>query len=237
MFSNRYIFTYASVMIIIVASILATAANILKPFQDKNVEVEKIKNILAVANVLEADKTYSADDYYALYNEVIKDEFVVNTKGEINKEKRAFDIDLSAELRKVLEVQNLPVFIASLQDGTLKYIIPVRGKGLWGPVWGYLAVAADGKTILGANFGHKGETPGLGAEIDKEKFGNQFIGKQMFDENGIFTSIKVIKGGATPNDMHGVDAISGGTITSNAVSDMLFDCLSSYEAYFKNLEK
>lgn len=223
-------------MIIIVASILATAANILKPFQDNNVKVEKIKNILSVADVLDADKTYTAVEYDQIYADIIKDEFVVNTKGVINKESKAFDIDLAAEQRKDIAVQRLPVFIASMPDGSKKYIIPVRGKGLWGPVWGFIAVGNDGKTVLGANFGHKGETPGLGAEIDKPKFGNQFIDKQIFNEDGNFTSIKVIKGGALPDDRHGVDAISGGTITSVGVSDMLFDCLSGYEAYFKNLE-
>ncbi len=237
MFTNRYIFIYATIMIIIVAAILATAANILKPFQDKNIEVEKIKNILSVANVLEAEKSYSADDYYIIYDNVIQDEFVINTKGEINNNIRAFDIDLAYELKKDLGDQNLPVFIASMPDGSRKNIIPIRGKGLWGPVWGFVAVADDGKTVLGANFAHKGETPGLGAEIDKEKFGSQFINKQLFDDNGVFTSVKVIKGGARPDDKHGVDAISGGTITCNGVSDMLYDGLSNYEAYFKNLQK
>jgi Na+-transporting NADH:ubiquinone oxidoreductase subunit C len=237
MFTNRYIFTYATIMIIIVASILATAANILKPFQDNNVRVEKIKNILAVADVLDAEKTYTAEEYDQLYAEIILDEFVVDIKGTINKEEKAFDIDLAKEQKKAIENQKLPVFIASMPDGNKKYIIPVRGKGLWGPVWGFLAVAQDGKTVLGANFGHKGETPGLGAEIDKPKFGNQFINKQIFDDKGNFTSIKVVKGGAMPNDKHGVDAISGGTITSNGVSEMLFDCLSGYEAYFKTIEK
>ncbi|MBT3301892.1 MAG: NADH:ubiquinone reductase (Na(+)-transporting) subunit C [Bacteroidetes bacterium] len=236
MFTNRYIFTYATIMIIIVASILATAANILKPFQDNNVKVEKIKNILSVADVLDADKSYTAEEYDQIYLETITDEFVVNTKGEINKEEKAFNINLAEEQRKAIGEQKLPVFIASMPDGSKKYIIPVRGKGLWGPVWGFLSVSGDGRTVLGANFGHKGETPGLGAEIDKPKFGNQFIDKQIFDDEGKFTSIKVVKGGALPGDKHGVDAISGGTITCVGVSDMLFDCLSGYEAYFKNLE-
>ena len=115
------------------------------------------------------------------------------------------------------------------------YIIPLLGKGLWGPVYGNLALAGDFNTVTGATFGHDKETPGLGAEIELDFFENQFIGKKILDENGNFVSIQVVKGGAQmlPADqqIHGVDAISGGTITSNGVSDMLKSNLENYIGY------
>ena len=117
------------------------------------------------------------------------------------------------------------------------YIIPLLGKGLWGPVWGNIALKSDFTLVEGVTFGHKSETPGLGAEIDTKEFQKQFIGKRIFNKSGEFTSINVVKGGIDllPQNLkiHGVDAISGGTITSNAVADMLNNNLSSYVPYFK----
>ncbi|HRW22050.1 MAG TPA: NADH:ubiquinone reductase (Na(+)-transporting) subunit C, partial [Bacteroidales bacterium] len=115
-----------------------------------------------------------------------------------------------------------------------KYIIPLSGKGLWGPIWGYIALNEDMTTVFGATFSHKSETPGLGAEIETDWYQQKFSEKKIFDENGDFVSIKVVKGGAPPDNIHGVDAISGGTITSNGLEDMLFDCLKLYEPYLNN---
>ena len=92
-------------------------------------------------------------------------------------------------------------------------------------------------TVSGASFGHKAETPGLGAEINTEDFQKQFVGEKIFDESGNFVSVKVIKGGAAPEDLHGVDAVSGGTITSNGVTEMLRRTLASYIPYFKTISK
>lgn len=236
MFTNRYIFTYATIMIIIVAAVLATASNVLKPFQVKNQELEKIKNILSVADVLESGKNYTADELYDIFDQVIVDQQVVDFDGNQIEGEKAFDIDLAVEVKKEAKDKKYPVYIAE-SNGTKRYIVPIRGKGLWGPVWGLIAVAEDGNTVLGANFGHQGETPGLGAEIEKPKFGNQFMNKTLFDEDGTFTSIDVVKGGARPDDPHGVDAISGGTITSRGVAAMLYDNLKGYEKYFNNLKK
>ena len=129
-----------------------------------------------------------------------------------------------------------PLFVFE-KEGNTYYVIPVRGKGLWGPIWGYLALQGDMNTVYGASFGHKGETPGLGAEIETEIFQQQFVGKKILDESGRFVSVKVIKGGAAPDDVHGVDAVSGGTITSNGVTEMLSRTVSSYIPYFKSLTK
>jgi len=128
---------------------------------------------------------------------------------------------------------NLPVFVFTADDSTHKYIIPLRGKGLWGPIWGYLALYDDFNTIYGAIFAHEKETPGLGAEINQKFFQVQYIDKKIMDERGNLVSVKVVKGGAKPDDPHAVDAISGGTITSTGVQAMMKDCLGNYEYYFK----
>ena len=108
---------------------------------------------------------------------------------------------------------------------------------MWGPIWGYIALDGDMNTIHGASFGHKSETPGLGAEIETKAFQQQFVGEKIFDASGDFISVKVVKGGAAPQDLHGVDAISGGTITSNGVTEMLQRTLGHYVPFFKTKQK
>ncbi len=116
-------------------------------------------------------------------------------------------------------------------DGGRLYVIPVTGSGLWGPIWGYVAVEGDWNTISGVVFDHKGETPGLGAEIVGEKFTGQFVGKRLFEGDEL-VGITVMKGaGASAGNDHAVDAISGGTITSRAVETMIFTTLKQYEPY------
>jgi Na+-transporting NADH:ubiquinone oxidoreductase subunit C len=226
---------YAAVMVIIAAAILSGAAIVLKKPQQKNVEIEKKSNILTSVNKgLDAgnvaDKTTYIETEYAKY---ITNSYVVNSKGD-KVEGNAFTVDLHKELAKPEDQRNLPVFECRDDDGTIKYVLPVRGKGLWGPIWGYVALENDMNTVYGANFDHKGETPGLGAEINQKAFSEPFTGKKIFDESGKFVSVQVVKGGATPGDMHGVDAISGGTITSKGLEDMLKDNLSLYENFLKN---
>jgi len=167
------------------------------------------------------------------YNKYITKTLTINNKGAEIAGVDAFGVDLSIELKKPVEQQQLPVFIATLDDGKNYTIVPVRGKGLWGPIWGYVAFKDDFNTIYGAVFDHKGETPGLGAEIDTRLFQEPFDGKQIFDAIGKFVSIGVLKGGALPDDIHNVDGISGGTITSKGLEYMLKDCLINYESYFK----
>lgn len=233
--SNKYTFMYAAVMVIIAAAILSSAAIVLKKPQQKNVEIEKKSNILTSVNkgldaAIVADKTIYIETEYAKY---ITNSYVVNSNGD-KVEGNAFTVDLHKENAKPEDQRNLPVFECRDDDGTIKLIFPVRGKGLWGPIWGYVALENDMNTIYGANFDHKGETPGLGAEINQKWFSDPFNGKQLFDETGKFVSIKVVKGGATPSDIHGVDAISGGTITSKGLEEMLQDNLSLYEKFLKN---
>ena len=221
-------FFYASVMVIIVALVLSTAATLLKPFQDRNVKIEKMQDILSTINI-----TAGRDEAIQLFGQYIIESKVINHLGE-EIEGVAFDVNLHVENRKPVEERQLPVYIAVV-DGTKYYIVPVRGTGLWGPLWGYVSFYEDLNKIAGANFDHAGETPGLGAEISDRPFQLQFQGKQIFDEAGEFRSVQVVKGDALADDPHAVDGITGGTITSNGVSNMLFDGLQVYKPYFTKI--
>ncbi|MHC1775818.1 MAG: NADH:ubiquinone reductase (Na(+)-transporting) subunit C [Lentimicrobium sp.] len=249
MFSNSYIFKYASIMVIVVAALLSAAAILLQPAQERNVKIEKIQDILQSANI--ESTTSNAEE---LYNKHIVKEILINSAGEEvsvytdgkfeKGDKRAFNVDLKVELKAKKQLESgkgtqepvFPLFLCRKGDADL-YIIPMYGTGLWGPVWGNMALKSDLNTVEGVTFGHKGETPGLGAEISTEVFESLFPGKKILDENGKFVSIKVVKGGVSNsniNPLHGVDAISGGTITSDGVSNMLNDCLENYVSYIKN---
>lgn len=231
--SNKATFLFSSVMVVMIAILLSITAISLAPYQAKNIRIEKMKNILtSVAVHAETAETEK------LYNQYITQQIVLNNKGEeVKGSVAAFDIDLKKELDKIkigkTDEQLFPLFICK-KEGKTFYIVPLRGKGLWGPIWGYISLEADMNTIYGASFAHKSETPGLGAEIETEKFQQQFIGKKIFDESGDFVSVTVIKGGAPPNDMHGMDAISGATITSKGVSEMFKRTLNNYIPYFKS---
>lgn len=248
MFSNRYIFIYASVMVSVVAVILTSAATLLKPMQERNEKIEKMSGILAAANVT-GEKAVVLENY----NTFIKEEWVIDVDGNVvskyhdgNFKKgdiRAFDLDMKVELANYSKYQagkksvvpHFPIYIFSKDADTL-FIVPLRGKGLWGPIWGNLALKDDFRTVVGATFSHKSETPGLGAEIATREFQQQFAGKTIFNEQYEFTSIEVVKGGVANSNInpeHGVDAISGGTITSNGVTQMLKDVLSIYEPFVK----
>ncbi|MEG2337099.1 MAG: NADH:ubiquinone reductase (Na(+)-transporting) subunit C [Bacteroidales bacterium] len=244
MFSNKYIFVYTAVLVTVVAAVLSTAAILLQPMQTKNVEIEKMQNILRSADI-----ESTSDNAVSLYEQYITEELLVNAQGNVcdvytqgrmqEGNLRAFDVNLKDELAKPKDQALFPVFIC--QNNTEKmYVVPLQGKGLWGPIWGYLALKADLNTIIGVTLDHKGETPGLGAEIADPKFQSFFKGKEIFNTNGEFVSVVLVKGGVKNGNIsvqHAVDAISGGTITSNGVTDMLKTCLSNYENYFQKLKQ
>lgn len=235
--SNLYTFIYASVLVIVVAAALAFTAVKLKPMQDKNVRVEKMQNILKSINI-----NASFENAENLYNKYITDSYVVNSKGEKLSGINAFNIDLKVQFKAKPEKRNLPVYIAKTDDGTVKIIIPLRGKGLWGPIWGYFALDSDYNTIYGAVFDDEGETPGLGAEIATDWFQKQFKGKTLF-EGDDFVSITVYKGGTgsavkAGDTHHGVDGISGGTITSKGLEGMVKkDWLFNYKSFLSKHKK
>ncbi len=226
---NTYTIAYIIVMVVVVGAALAWVALSLKSKQADNVKIDKMQQILRSVRQ-PADEDNAID----LYQKLITDTYIVDING--NKlPGEAFDVDVAAEVKKPANERKLPVFVCNI-DGSRKYILPVYGAGLWGPIWGYISVESDGNTIYGSYFSHQGETPGLGAEITKDHFSNQFADKHLF-KDGEFKSVAVMKKGTKPtNGADYVDAISGGTITSKGVQSMLEGCLSCYSEFLKSLQ-
>ena len=229
---NTYTILYASVMVIIVAALLAIISVSLKPLQQANIEIDKKKQILSSVNIASTSK-----DAVEMYAKYITDSYVVDVNAEKVEGLDAFNVEVAAEVKKAEAERKLPVFVAQLDNGDKKYILPIYGAGLWGPIWGYISVDADGNTIYGAYFAHQGETPGLGAEIEKVVFQSQFVGKHLFVD-GEMKPVAVMKVGQKPlNGAEYVDAVSGGTITSKGVQDMIENSLLPYNAFLKSLVK
>ena len=227
---NTYTIIYASVMVIVVAAVLAFTALTLKPVQQMNIEVDKKSQILSSVKIAS-----TAKDAAQLYQKYITESFGVDAKGQ-KTEGDAFTIDIAVQSKLPDAERRLPVFVCTLDNGEKKYILPMYGAGLWGPIWGYVSVDADGNTIYGAYFSHQGETPGLGAEIATESFSGQYTGKHLF-VNGEFKSVAVEKKGQTPaNGAEYIDAISGGTITSKGVQSMMLNCVTPYQDFLKTLK-
>ncbi len=230
--SNIYTVVYAAVLVVVVGFALALVYQALRPAQLENIANDTKKQILAAALIYP-----TADDPVGeLYDSHIKQSYCVDSKGNIIDGAVALDIDMAAEVKKPATERVLPVFVCSTDKGE-KYIVPVAGAGLWGPIWGYIAMDSNGKDIYGAYFSHQGETPGLGAEIERPAFSSQFEGKSIFGSNGEFESVLVVKKGQEPAGRAYVNAVSGGTITSQGVQKMLFSSLEPYTAFFKNLGK
>ena len=228
--TNNYIILFAVIVTVISAILLASAATLLKPYQDANMLKEKQQNILKVVG-----KTNPED--YKEFNTLIQ-AIVVDEAGMEVSGMDALSIDLALEKRiqakDASHKLKYPLYIYKDDAGKETYILQLAGTGLWGPIWGYLALDGDGNTVKAAVFDHKGETPGLGAEINTPLFQDKFSNKKIFDAAGTFTSVKVQKGTYDANDPYqAVDAISGGTITSNGVSKMLESDIKFYLAYIQ----
>lgn len=233
--SNTYTIIYAAVLVAVVGVLLSVVYQALRPKQIENIDNDTKRQILAAALITPSDGESVAD----LYASHITDSFIVNSDGErVDSDTDAFSVNVATETKKSDFAERLlPVFVCTTDNGT-KYIVPVYGAGLWGPIWGYVAFDANGDTIYGAYFAHQGETPGLGAEIEKPAFCNQFEGKNIFAADGAFQSVRVVKLGQEPADGSAwVHAVSGGTITSQGVQKMLSNSLEPYSAFFKNLSQ
>ncbi len=231
---NSYTLIYATVMVVVVALLLAIISSSLKEKQQANVRLDKMKQILTSIHV-----ETEGQDAEALFNQYIKQQVVVNTKGEIVESPvdPAFNIEVKKQLSLSADKRQLPLYIAEV-DGQTKYVISLFGAGLWGPLWGYISLDADKNTVFGTYFSHASETPGLGANITEKDFQNSFITgtkRQIFNTNKEFVSILVQKKSdrKASNDAHEIDAISGGTITSKGVEKMLYDCLGQYVNYLQ----
>lgn len=229
--SNGYTFIFATIMVVAVASILAFLATFLKPMQDENMKNEKMQNILSTIGV----SGISREEAKGKFDEFIKKQVALKADGSQDEAANAFDIDLKNELKKPVEKQLFPVYVAE-KDGNKFYIIPLRGAGLWDAIWGYIALKDDFNTIQGVAFDHKGETPGLGAEIKQDWFVKMFENEKIFSSNGELVGVAVTKGNndAINKDDNKVDAISGATITGNGVTDMIAERLAHYKPFIEN---
>lgn len=218
--SNTYIVFYAAVMVIIVAVILALASLSLSGRQNANILNEK-KDAITASMQLPAGTYDSVVSAYA-----------VSPSGErLDNVSADGALQLLFDLGTAFSEGTLPVF-QNTESGEL--VIPLTGAGLWGKIWGYMALEGDMSTVKGVVFDHEGETPGLGAEIATPKFQQAFAGKTVFEAESL-VGISVVKGGAREGDPHAVDAISGGTKTSQGLQNMISDCLALYEPFIRSL--
>ena len=227
--SNGYTFGFAIVMVAVVGTMLAVASQGLKSRQDKNATDKKMISILSAINV-EATRANAQE----MYKKYVVDSKIIAGK-DLSLE--AFDVDIKKEFRdKKLDAsdRNYPLYICE-KEGLKYYVIPVIGKGLWGPIWGFVALESDYKTIYGATFDHKAETPGLGAEIKYTSYSDQYTGEVITDTTGTFQPIIVVKDGSGSGLNSKVDGITGGTITSKGVEEMTTRTLEVYANYFNSL--
>lgn len=241
---NLYTILFAIGMVVVIGSLLAFTAEYLKPVITKNKRLEKEQNILYAMGVNENDEnsavfvsTERVDEVFAKY---ITKQLVIQN-GETIQDNQAYLIDIKKEQalsKNDPSIRRLPIFIGE-KEGSTFYIVPVYGKGLWDAIWGYVAMD-ENMVILGAYFDHKGETPGLGANIKERFFMDDFIGEHLLDEAGNFKSIDISKSNADPTNIdkadNEIDAIAGATITGNGVAAMLKSDLQLYFPYFKTLK-
>jgi len=195
-FSNRYIFLYITVLVMVIAVLLTAVSMGLKPRREANQKVEKAQQILRAAGYENVGKEAALQTFDS-----------VAARNDIGG-RECYDIRCA--------------------DGTDGLVVFVEGKGLWGPIWGYVVLADDRATVKGVVFAHKSETPGLGDRITSPEFTRSFVGKKILDKDGNFVSVSVIpkgRGGEIPEENR-VDAISGATLTSKGVNAMLRDQLA-----------
>ena len=230
--SNTYQILYAAVMVLLVGSLLALIYMALKPKQNENIANDTRKQILSALHIAAPDDNQVKETY----EKYIIQDLLVDRDGNITDSARnvAFEVDMKKNVK--LAERQLPVMKCKMDDGSIKYVLPMYGAGLWGPIWGYVAVNDDGNTIYGANFSHEGETPGLGARIADKDFQDEFVDKHLFQE-GEFKGVVVLKKGQkSVSGAEQIDALTGATITSRGVSDMLEDCLTPYKGFLKKLQ-
>lgn len=222
---NVYTIVYSAIVVVVVAFLLAFVFQALKPKQDANVALDKKKQILAALNIRDtkdADKQY---DSVIVADEIIDANAQVVADGQ-GKEKDGFRLQSSD-----YKAGKLALYICKV-NGAEKYVIPVYGMGLWGPIWGYIALNADKNTVYGAFFNHDSETAGLGARIKDLPFQQQFCNKKVMKDGQKDIALTVIKKNAKhDNPQSQCDAVTGATLTSNGVAAMLKDCLGKYKAF------
>ena len=241
---NSYTVIFAIVMVLVVGSVLAYAAASLKGKITENQRIEKQQNILYAFGVNENDETsanfVAADKVADEFSKYVTKQLVIQGDN-VTEDDQAYLIDIKKEKSNAKDdasKRRLPLFVGDV-DGKTIYVVPIYGKGLWDAIWGYVGVD-ENMVVHSAYFDHKGETPGLGANIKERYFMDDFIGEHLLDDSGEFKGITVAKGNADPKNLrkedNKVDALAGATITGDGVTAMIKSDLKLYVPYFKNLK-
>lgn len=238
--STTYTLGFAAAVCVACSLIVSSAATLLRERQQKNIEIDIQKNILrSVGFLSEPGDKVTPDEVQALYSERIKS-VVIDTSGQVVAGKTPKDID-KAYLDPKAEASEFPLYIRMDEGVPTAYAFPVTGKGLWSTLYGYMALEPDAVTVRGLTFYQHGETPGLGAEIEKSWFLDNFKGKKVLDSKGVLVSITVVKGkvvdqpaGLAP---HSVDGISGASLTAKGVTRLLRAGLVRYDPLLSRIRK
>ncbi|MCD8297448.1 MAG: NADH:ubiquinone reductase (Na(+)-transporting) subunit C [Prevotella sp.] len=229
--SNVYTVLYSVIIVIVVAFLLAFVSSFLKPKQDINVALDKKKQILAALNIRDLSDAQVEQKYseVIMCDNIIDDQNNLVAQGSQGGENVGFKLG-SADYK----AGQLAVYVCNV-DGNTKYVVPVYGMGLWGPISGYIGIDDDKCTIYGAYFTHESETAGLGAEIkDNKQWQAQFQGKKIFKDGTEGIALEVVKKNEVKDATVQCDAVTGATLTSNGVSLMLQDCLSKYVEFLND---
>ncbi|MFH0878357.1 MAG: NADH:ubiquinone reductase (Na(+)-transporting) subunit C [Lentisphaerota bacterium] len=228
---DTYTIVFAAVVCLICSLLLSGTSVLLKKRQDAAVELDRKTNVLKAFGVAVQDAAgnkISEGEVGRLFSEHISAIQIDAASGKPSDSADARNPDL------------LPLYLWKDNGEVTKYAFPISGKGLWSTIYGYLALDKDLSTIAGITFYRHGETPGLGGEVEKDWFQDQFKGKKVF-EKGASQRVLVVKGKVLDKfpegSDHAVDGISGATLTGNGVTRFLNDDLAKYEIYFKGIRK
>lgn len=225
--SNKYTIIFATIVCMILSIMLSVTYMSLKERQELNRKIDKQKNILISAGI----KVNSVEEVSKIFKEKVK-AFVIDKNGEVVVGKIAANLDVKKN------PNFLPIYKILNKGLVESYVYPAQGVGLWSTLYGYIAVKPNGSTVVGITFYKEGETPGLGAEINKLWFRNNFIGKEINQGNKV-VGVKVVKGKAKDQSdfktsaLHMVDGISGATITGNGVTKMMKQYPVKYAPFFR----
>ncbi len=242
--SNTYIIVFTAILTIIIGGLLSLANQVLKEPQQKSVEIDTKKQILgAVLDISTMKNNQILEEYSATIKSIVVD-FNGNPieKNEKGNPIVAEEVNIAKNFKKKREDRQYPVFVFHKkgdESAVEAYIFPQYGTGLWGPIWGFVALDTDMNTIKGAVFDHEGETPGLGARITSKEVQERFVGKKIYDEQGNLVSVALLKGESNPEsakDEHHIDGMSGATITGKGLSKMLFSYFENYQSYINKVK-
>lgn len=221
--SNVYTICYAAIMVALVAFLLAFVSSSLADKQKANEDIDKKSQILASLGVRGLEKSQVEPKY----DELIKETFIMDKDGK-KLDGDAFDVPL----KEIFDGNKLPVYIATTPEGKKAYILPLKGRGLWGGLWGYIALDETRTTVVGAYFNHESETAGLGALIKEEPFQAQFQGRPVYGEEEGKVALTVVKKGQGAAEGTLVDGVTGATLTSKGVAAMVTEGLQKYADAF-----